>query len=77
MTRSAVFLRQVETFLKHSEMAPSAFGKIVAGDPNFVFDLQKGRRPNVDLVDHAQRFMSRHERAKTRALKNRIVAARP
>jgi hypothetical protein len=64
MSRSAVFLQQVETFLERTGMSPTAFGKAALNDPNFVFDLRCGRRPNLDLVDTIQAFMAKHDRDK-------------
>ena len=33
----------VERHLRQVEVAPSRFGRDVAGDPRFVFDLRRGR----------------------------------
>ncbi len=38
-------LLTVERHLRRSEVAPSRFGREVAGDPRFVFDLRNGREP--------------------------------
>lgn len=63
MTRSAVFLHQIETFLTRTGMSPTAFGKAACNDPNFVHDLRKkGRRPNLDLVEAVQEFMAKADR---------------
>jgi hypothetical protein len=35
----------VERHLRRSAKAPSRFGRDVAGDPRFVFDLRRGREP--------------------------------
>jgi hypothetical protein len=35
----------VERHLRRSAIAPSRFGRDVAGDPRFVFDLRRGREP--------------------------------
>jgi hypothetical protein len=61
MTRSAVFLQQVEAFLERTGMSPTAFGKAACNDPNFVPDLRKGRKPNLDLVESIQKFMTQHD----------------
>lgn len=38
-------LRNVEKYLKASNVAPTRFGRDVVGDPRFVFDLRNGREP--------------------------------
>ena len=38
-------LRDVERFLRRSDVAPTRFGREVVGDPRFVFDLRNGRDP--------------------------------
>jgi hypothetical protein len=43
-------LREVEKFLRRSDIAPTRFGRDVVGDPRFVFDLRKGRDPRATTV---------------------------
>ena len=38
-------LTVVERHLRRQAVAPSRFGRQVAGDPRFVFDLRQGREP--------------------------------
>ena len=40
-------LLTVERHLRSEAVAPSRFGRDVAGDPRFVFDLRKGREPRA------------------------------
>lgn len=40
-------LLTVERHLRHCDMTPSRFGRDVAGDPRFVFDLRRGREPRA------------------------------
>lgn len=40
-------LTTVERYLRNSAVAPSRFGRQVAGDPRFVFDLRNGREPRA------------------------------
>lgn len=35
----------VERHLRNNAIPPSRFGRMVAGDPRFVFDLRRGREP--------------------------------
>ena len=50
-------LREVEKFLRHSEVAPTRFGREVVGDPRFVFDLRKGRDPRPRTVARVLAYM--------------------
>ena len=43
-------LREVEKFLRQSDVAPTRFGRDVVGDPRFVFDLRNGRDPRPQTV---------------------------
>lgn len=38
-------LLTVERHLRRQAVSPSRFGREVAGDPRFVFDLRRGREP--------------------------------
>lgn len=38
-------LMLVERHLRRAAVPPSRFGREVAGDPRFVFDLRRGREP--------------------------------
>ncbi len=37
----------VERYLRTHQLTPSRFGRQVAGDPRFVFDLRRGREPRA------------------------------
>jgi hypothetical protein len=50
-------LREVEKFLKRSEVAPTRFGRDVVGDPRFVFDLRRGREPRAQTVARVRAFI--------------------
>jgi len=43
--RPVHLLKDVEKFLRRSEVAPTRFGREAVGDPRFVFDLRNGRDP--------------------------------
>lgn len=43
--RVVTLLTTVERYLRHRDVTPSRFGRDVAGDPRFVFDLRNGREP--------------------------------
>jgi len=40
-----MFRNRVERYIAAHGLAPTAFGKAFAGDPNFVADLRSGREP--------------------------------
>lgn len=50
-------LRDVEKFLRHSETAPTRFGRDVVGDPRFVFDLRNGRDPRPRTVARVRAYL--------------------
>lgn len=43
-------LREVEKFLRASEISAARFGREAMRDPRFVFDLRKGREPRHRTV---------------------------
>ncbi len=48
MSDIASFRQSVETFISARGWTPTRFGRTVAGDPLFVFDLREGREPRSD-----------------------------
>lgn len=48
MSDIASFRHAVETFISARGWTPTRFGRTVAGDPLFVFDLREGREPRSD-----------------------------
>ena len=50
-------LRQIELFLRKTELAPTTFGRRAARDPRLVFDLRNGRQPGAKLVARVQAWM--------------------
>jgi hypothetical protein len=58
------FLTEIDRYLEAAKMSPSAFGRAVVGDPNFVTDLRAGRAPNLRLVGKVNDFIQRHPAAK-------------
>jgi sulfate adenylyltransferase subunit 2 len=51
------FLTEIEGFLKRTAMEATALGKQALADPNFVFDLRKGRAPSGRTMDKIRDFM--------------------
>jgi hypothetical protein len=52
----------VERHLRRAAVAPSRFGREVAGDPRFVFDLRRGREPRPATIARVRAFISMAER---------------
>jgi hypothetical protein len=50
-------LREIERFLRQSEIAPTRFGRNAVGDPRFVFDLRKGRDPRPQTEARVRAYL--------------------
>jgi hypothetical protein len=57
MKQSALFLAEVEAFLRRSGMSVTSFGRQAVADPNFVPDLRNGRSPSLAVVDKVHDFI--------------------
>jgi 2,4-dienoyl-CoA reductase-like NADH-dependent reductase (Old Yellow Enzyme family) len=57
MTLRESFLADVEAFLSERRIEASLFGRNALKDPNFVFDLRKGRCPNLRTIQRVREFM--------------------
>jgi sulfate adenylyltransferase subunit 2 len=66
------FLNDINAFLTESGYEPTVVGKQAMGDPNFVFDVRKGRAPSARTMDKVRDWMA-SERAsvETKSLKVR------
>lgn len=49
----------VERHLRAHSVPPSRFGRLVAGDPRFVFDLRRGREPRAATRDRVLAHIAR------------------
>jgi hypothetical protein len=69
-------LADIEAFLRESGMSAIFFGKAAVGDPNFVGDLRKGRKPHLDLVDRVDAYLksARERRVDPRTVAEKIAA---
>jgi 2,4-dienoyl-CoA reductase-like NADH-dependent reductase (Old Yellow Enzyme family) len=66
------FANQIEAFLTRSGMPATNFGREAINDPNFVFQLRRGRAPSLRLVEIAQRFIQKQDQlAKSRRNRRR------
>jgi hypothetical protein len=50
-------LREVENYLRNSNIPPARFGRDVMGDPRFVFDLRNGREPRPATAARIRQFL--------------------
>jgi sulfate adenylyltransferase subunit 2 len=57
-TIAQTFLADIEAYLTRSGLDPSSFGKQALGDPNFVFDLRKGRSPSTRTMEKVRAAMT-------------------
>ena len=55
---SKSFLSEIERFLESSGLEPTVLGKQALGDPNFVFDLRKGRSPSTRTIDKVKTWIA-------------------
>ncbi len=60
MSEIAAFIRSVETFLTQQSWTPTRFGREIAGDPLFVFDLRDGREPRSDTRNRILKAMKEY-----------------
>ncbi len=51
----------VERHLRRRAITPSRFGRDVAGDPRFVFDLRRGREPRPATAARVIAFITEAE----------------
>lgn len=50
-------LREVEKFLRQSDIPPTRFGREAMRDPRFVFDLRNGRDPRPGTVERVRAYL--------------------
>lgn len=55
------FRQSVEAFIAARGWTPTRFGRAIAGDPLFVFDLREGREPRSDTRARILKAMQDHE----------------
>ncbi len=61
MSDIRAFRQSVETFLSTHGWTPTRFGRDLAGDPQFVFDLREGREPRTDTRQRIIVGMTQYE----------------
>lgn len=58
-------LQTIENFLLMTGMKPYRFGMEAMGDPNFVFEIRKGRRCYDDTEARLMNYMRLHSKSGT------------
>ena len=56
-------LGRVERYLRRSGTPPTRFGREVMRDPQFVFDLRRGREPREPTLRRVSDFLDEREGA--------------
>jgi 2,4-dienoyl-CoA reductase-like NADH-dependent reductase (Old Yellow Enzyme family) len=56
-TTTVHLLREVEKFLKNSNVPAARFGREAMGDPRFVFDLRRGREPRPRTIERVRLYL--------------------
>ena len=56
-------LRAVEIYLRRTGTRPTTFGRTVVHDPQFVFDLRRGREPRESTEQRVRAFIAQQEEA--------------
>jgi len=59
MTALEEFREEVEAAIAALESSASTYGRLVAGDPGFVFGLRKGREPRLSTMERVRRRTER------------------
>ena len=62
MMTDSEFLDAVETFLRDTKMAPTAFGLQAHKDPTFISKLRRGRSVSLKIANRTVEFMDKHRR---------------
>ena len=56
-----MLIRQVEKFLRRTNMPWTKFGRLAAQDPRLVADLRNGRIPRAALERRVEHFMNTYQ----------------
>ncbi len=60
MSDIKIFINEIEAFLKKNNWTPTRFGREIAGDPLFVFDLREGREPRSETRNKILKIMQEY-----------------
>lgn len=71
-----MLLRQIEIFLRKTDMPWTKFGRLAAQDPRFVADLRNGRLPRSGTEARVEAFMRGYDAALETAMEQEAAHAR-
>lgn len=54
--------REIEKFLRATDMPPTKFGRLAVRDPRFVLDLRMGREPGAKITAQVRSFLAEQKR---------------
>jgi hypothetical protein len=49
---------KIDAFLRRTKMPQTRFGRLATNDPQFVFDLRRGRMPRATTERRVEHFMN-------------------
>lgn len=58
MAQLQTFLEKVDAFLVDFPLSETRFGELACNDPNFLFEVRKGRDLRLSTVERVERFMT-------------------
>ena len=53
-----MLIRKIEEFMRRTKMPQTWFGRLAINDPQFVFDLRRGRVPRRRTERRVEHFMN-------------------
>lgn len=59
MEKAVHLLREIEKFLRETDMPWTKFGRLSVRDPRFVEDLRNGRQPGEPVSKKVEHFMNK------------------
>ena len=60
-TLEKLLAERVSAFLRRTGMSPTRFGRRVAGDPNLIRQIQRGRSPTLRTADRILTFITHYD----------------
>lgn len=55
-----MLIRKIDAFLRQTQMPQTRFGRLATNDPQFVFDLRRGRTPRASTEQRVEHFMNNY-----------------
>ena len=56
-----MLIRKIEAFMRQTKMPQTTFGRLATNDPQFVFDLRRGRVPRAKTEKRVEHFMNTYD----------------